>query len=413
MKDVARAAIVRAIELTREAWIIAGITLALLLVMEGCSYLVVKALALDKPVMGFRSRAEGYIGKVDPIKLTLEMSRTDVRWWPYSYWRGGVFSGEYVTINPYGLRRTVNPPGPGLRPNVFMFGGSSMWGFGASDEYTIPSQVSSILHKKYGIAANVVNYAQLGFVSSQSLLELLGELRGKRRPNVVVFLDGANEIVTTVVNDNIGLTPNEGNRRREFNLLNTSRAAFLRMEALYGLVANSYTYTLLKAARQQGPTAAEQQSQAAGENWEGMARSYEFNVSAVDSISQRFRFKPLFYWQPFIFGKKRLTKYEELAAGYYAYIRPATEEARTSLARRDFGAAGIMFTDLSDLFADSSGPMFMDWCHYSEMGNRVIAEVMADDIAVEIKRQIAAAQSCKEAGDEGGCKYASPDTGGE
>ena len=399
MKGIARGAIHRAAAWTKEIWIIAGVTLALLLVIEGGSYLVYIALGLDHPMVGFRANATGFIAKVDPARYSLELDSTRVRWWPYSYWRGKEFTGEYINVHPYGLRRTVNPPHPGFKPNVFMFGGSPMWGFGASDEYTIPSQVSSILHSKYGIAVNVVNYAQLGFVSSQSLLELMGELRGRRLPEVVVFLDGSNEIISTMVHPTAGITPNEGNRAREFNLVNETRFSELRMEALYSLVASSYTYTLVKRVRTPG-TAESKQDQSAGKDWEGMARSYEFNISSAESISKRFWYKPLFYWQPFIFSKKNLTEYEKYAAEYSAYIRPATEEARKSLINRDFQAAGVKFTDLSDLFADSTGPMFMDWCHFTETGNRVIAEVMAADIAEELKRQIAAIQASKDSAEE-------------
>ncbi len=68
-------------------------------------------------------------------------------WAPYVYWKRKPFAGKYINVDERGLRRTWNGKLPEEKDSsaiieVFMFGGSAMWGSGVSDDYTIASIVS-------------------------------------------------------------------------------------------------------------------------------------------------------------------------------------------------------------------------------------------------------------------------------
>src|SRR5262249_34866708 len=55
-------------------------------------------------------------------------------------WREKAFSGETINIGgPYAQRRTINNRTAGGK-KAYFFGGSTMWGQGANDAGTIPSQ---------------------------------------------------------------------------------------------------------------------------------------------------------------------------------------------------------------------------------------------------------------------------------
>ncbi|MDH4184512.1 MAG: SGNH/GDSL hydrolase family protein [Nitrospinota bacterium] len=390
MKTSVVAFVSKALAKMWDVWAMLGAVLILLLLVEGVSHIAVKIIGIDKIPMGFRARAEGFMGKVDPADYMMELfAASDVRWEPYSYWRGAPFTGKYVNISPEGIRRTVNSKRAFTEkgPLVFMFGGSPMFGFGARDGFTIPSQVSATLADKSGIRARVVNFGQMGYVSAQSLMELENELRAGRVPDLVVFLDGSNEIISQMVHNKPGLTPNETNRIREFNLLHESRAGALWTEALYSLVSHSSAYLLIN--RYKNRAAKHEQADSAPKEWAGMAQAYRFNISAVQALAGRYNFKALFYWQPFVFGKSSLTEYEKFIADYAGYLKPAAEEARASLGRIDFMTDGLRFTDLSGLYEQSVDPVYLDWCHFSEIGNRGIARVMAQDIADALKEKSA------------------------
>ena len=106
-----------------------------------------------------------------------------VRWEPYVYWRRLPCSGSYINVDAAGLRRTWAPPArPGRRPlRIFFFGGSAAWGTGVRDEHTVPSELARYLAAA-GIDAEVVNYGETGYVSTQDVIALLRELQRGHRP---------------------------------------------------------------------------------------------------------------------------------------------------------------------------------------------------------------------------------------
>jgi lysophospholipase L1-like esterase len=102
-------------------------------------------------------------------------------------WRRKLFSGQTINISgSYHQRRTVGNPDP-EKPTVYFFGGSTMWGTGADDASTIPSLFMQIS----GFAAE--NFGETAYTAHQSLIMLMQLLEDGRRPDIVVFYDGAND----------------------------------------------------------------------------------------------------------------------------------------------------------------------------------------------------------------------------
>jgi hypothetical protein len=130
---------------------------------------------------------------------------TQMEWRPYVLWRRRPFVGRLINVDGAGLRRTWDPPhlGEGAR-SVFALGGSTLWGNGARDEHTIPSELSRLLNDA-GRPARVTNFGELGFVSSQNLITLLLELRSGHVPDVVVCYDGVNDVIAALQNKRAGV----------------------------------------------------------------------------------------------------------------------------------------------------------------------------------------------------------------
>src|SRR5262249_30842963 len=135
-------------------WSICGITLVLILILEtglrvtfaARDYLTLPA-SPDRRIM-----AEGYGGATWPPKHFREIESLEERWQPYVYFRPNAFHGETVTIGSDGLRATWQPPATAREPaakkalKLLLLGGSSLWGFGARDDQTIPSLLARKLH---------------------------------------------------------------------------------------------------------------------------------------------------------------------------------------------------------------------------------------------------------------------------
>jgi hypothetical protein len=106
----------------------------------------------------------------------------------YIGWRRPLFKGETINIvGQFHQRATVGTT-DATKPSIYFFGGSTMWGTGADDANTIPSLVSQI----GGFRAE--NFGESAWVAHQSLTLLIQLLQDGRRPDVVVFYDGVNEV---------------------------------------------------------------------------------------------------------------------------------------------------------------------------------------------------------------------------
>src|SRR5689334_18725702 len=209
------------------AWSILGVTLAFLLIAElglrAAFWLKDKVSLPERPDP--RVVAAGYDGAAWPVIHYRELEALSDRWQPYVYFRQRSFQGQTITIDEDGLRAVWQPQQtwssgredpPPLK--VLMLGGSSLWGFGSRDEFTIPSLVARRLHEQ-GVHIEVRNLAEIGYVSTQELIALTRELQQGYRPDLVLFYDGVNDTTSALLEGKPTLSTNEINRVSEFNLL--------------------------------------------------------------------------------------------------------------------------------------------------------------------------------------------------
>ncbi len=242
--------------LLRTSWSILGVTVVLLLVTEAGFRLSFTL----KDWLGSEERPdrrildEGYGGARWPIQHYRELEKIEDRWQPYVYFRQKPFRGETIAVGADGMRATWQPApesrdssGTGHRKlNLLLLGGSSLWGFGARDDQSIPSLVAKMLYDR-GSRAELKNSAEIGYVSTQEVVALLRELQAGYRPDVVIFYDGVNDTTSALLEGGAGLSTNEKNRRAEFNLLQSS----VRLAQALGarVLQDSGSYRFAQAVR--------------------------------------------------------------------------------------------------------------------------------------------------------------------
>jgi len=104
--------------------------------------------------------------------------------------------GRYVNIEDGGFRR-VGGQGPWpLDPsalNIFVFGGSTAFGFALDDDHTIPSYLQEFARSRLRRHVDLYNFGRPGYTSTQELLLFLSLLHDGFIPNVAVFVDGLND----------------------------------------------------------------------------------------------------------------------------------------------------------------------------------------------------------------------------
>jgi hypothetical protein len=331
--------------------------------------------------------------------------RLSVKWHPYVYFLMSPIKSAYININDDGIRATWHPPRPasqeGIRPlRIFVFGGSTMFGDNARDDYTIASFIARSLAAGARVPVDVINFGQEGFSNTQEALLLAEQLRQGNTPDLVIFYDGINEIATAFENHAPGLTFDELSRSREFNLLNADHRPQLSRFALYNLVRYSYAgltaewladrflsqlsydiRTRLANARFRAaglpPTTETANAQLA----DGVVNTYLFNKRAIETLARRHGFHCLFFWQPVLFEKNRLSTFEKTLVenqdrdfpGYRDFFRQTYARLREVSTRDNV-------VDLSRVFSDTDVSYYTDEAHLIEAGNRVVVAAMLPQV---------------------------------
>lgn len=375
------------------AWSIAGVSLIALLLLEtGCRLVfALKDRRDDASTMTASQIAQAQGDPAWPVEHLRELAQLEDRWRPWVYFRQKPFHGRTITIDENGLRATWRPPNETKSertPRIVFLGGSTLWGYGARDDHTIPSLAAQRLHDR-GRAVGVENRAEIGYVSTQELIALVLDLQQGRRPDVVVFLDGVNDATSAVLEGRAGVSTNESHRELEFNL---RQSAPQLGGALWGrMLQDSGLYRLAQSVRQRlgaGPNAwrLDQPRAVNPALAKDVVKCYAANVEIVRGLGRRYGFRPLFFWQPVVFTKQVRTPLEHSEAAKYAALETIFREVREQIQKTPELASAPDFHDLSALFDDQPDAAFIDYCHTTEKANGGIAEAMTGAIQKSLEQ---------------------------
>jgi len=389
----------RIIKVARDVWMILGIALIMFVALEAVISLGFYIRGFwHPPAANFRIKADTYSDSAWASKYYQEIEEIEkgrtLRWQSYVYWRRTPRRGEYINIGPDGLRKTISVSmTEGATPpiKVFMFGGSTMWGLGAGDDSTIPSIFAEEAKNK-GINCEVVNFGQYAYVSTQEVIELTLQLQKGNIPDVVIFYDGVNDTFGGFQLSVPGLPHDEIRREKEFCLLERKELQTLAAQsAIRQLSTVRFLHGVLEKSglRRDNVQPIHLEYEKAISDKSSLAHAvvetYLNNIKLVQTLSQSYGFASLFYWQPVIYTKRHLTEYErqslELDVNYPG-LKEFYLDTYDILRRRSAGLNNnIAFNDISSIFSDIREPIFVDFNHTGEKGNRLIAKRMAQDFA--------------------------------
>ena len=116
-----------------------------------------------------------------------------------------------------------------------------------------------------------------------------------------------------------------------------------------------------------------------------VAARYAANVKIVETLAQGYRFRPLFFWQPVVFTKPKLTSFEREEVAKYAWAESAFRAVYGQIRERAELRADPVFHNISDIFADQESLVFIDYCHTTEAANAQIAARMADRVVAVLR----------------------------
>jgi lysophospholipase L1-like esterase len=365
-------------QLLKTAWLVIGATLLLILFLEVACGLIYR-LQPAKTGSFYFPHSQFYQNAPWMQVYDKELFASyNTSWRPFVYWRRTPFQGKYININAQGLRYTT--PGE-LRDSeasrklkIFMFGGSTMWGEGVRDQFTLPSLVARDL-AAHQIKAEVTNFGEVAYVNTQELIELIFQLERGNTPDVVIFYDGYNDVYAAEQNRVAGFSQFEWKRELEYNI--SSRYPQLKKVFLLNTLDRFYLGKLIKSLSAK-VNYKKPFSQASKTVEKDLVEVYFNNLKIITALGKAYGFVPLFFWQPVIYTKNNLTDSEKPYA-----TEPLGELYRQSHAVMEAEAgkfAPYNFYDISGLFAGAPEEIYMDYCHVNENANRLIARRITTDL---------------------------------
>ncbi len=287
-------------------------------------------------------------------------------WDPFSGARERRYRGRYVNVHPAGFRFSHGqgpwPPDPS-RAAVFVFGGSTTFGYGVADEETIVSALQDELDRRLGPArAACYNFGRgAAFSTGERILfqQLLAE---GRVPAVAVFVDGINEFAfgEPFLSDPL------------------RRAVRSPVSHSLGVLAQQLPLSRLLARWKAGAAPRRPEAQLRAEYGDpavldGRIGRYFANRRLIAAIASQSGVRPLFVWQPAPTYRYDLRSdlFGDLDFGHNTYSRFGYPRLAQALSQEPLGPD---FLWAADLQAGLKQPLYVDRVHYTAAMSRLLGE---------------------------------------
>lgn len=281
----------------------------------------------------------------------------------YTQFKEREFSGKYVNVDAAGFRYVKNQepwPSGGDKTTIFVFGGSTAFGYGVQDEATIASYVQEFLRES-GKNVAVYNFARGHYYSTQERVLYEKLLSQGFVPDAAIFIDGINDF-----------------RMPEDEPKFTSAIAPLfnsqtPLRFFYDLPLMRFVKSFGAGDEDgDGTVTAEENTDKAAE----LVRRYLSNKRLIEAVSEDFGVTPVFVWQP-----APTYKY---GAEYNLFHNPNFEGSIMALGYPymagyiESNDLGKNFLYLADIQEDIKKPLYVDAVHYSGELSREIAGHISD-----------------------------------
>lgn len=279
---------------------------------------------------------------------------------PWLQFRVIDFNSKYVNISGF-KRKSI--PEEFINPNsddtidVFFFGGSTMYGYNATDKETIPSQFIDIYKSKYpqGKSIRVHNYGVPYYYSKQELMLLTRLITEGKRPNIVAFLDGLNDFYPS-----------------RMLYYDRTHFSYALQQVFDDQVYHKKNRPIIDSSDQYY---IDVPGMPAKEYYHALMTKYLRNVHSATSLSNQVGAKSYFFCQPVPFYNYPNRKNDPISykVNYdrYDYIYPLLDKAEDTISN---------FSFLGNMLQDEKGLPFVDQVHYSPVFLRKIAQQIFDKI---------------------------------
>src|SRR5271165_2820586 len=276
---------------------------------------------------------------------------------PFTGYRERPFRGKFMNNDPAGFRLSKDQaPWPPRSDaiNVFVFGGSTTYGYGVPDDETIASYLGKCAASSYAPARLAVyNFGRGSYFSSQELILFQQLLRAGFVPQVAVFIDGLNEF------DHPDGQPRFSGTFKRFMDGQAPLSGQLdnvpAIAAAHWLSKRWTNAELSKTTDYADPAVLE-----------GVIDRWLTNKRMIELIADGFGVRPIFVWQPVPVYKYDLRYHPFLHSdkNFGVYVRSKYGYALMENLRAQ-GKLGSNVLWLADLQQDKAENLYVDAVHYN------------------------------------------------
>jgi lysophospholipase L1-like esterase len=324
------------------------------------------------------------LSKEEIDHLLVESWLRPLEYEPFTQFRERPFHGTYVNVDDQGFRITKNQgswPPDSHNFNIFLFGGSTTFGYGVPDDQTIASYLQEVLTNRLERDVRVYNFGRAYYYSTQESVLFERLVVSGFVPDMAIFIDGLNDFYfktdkllytdrfTQLLDGTIS-----GESKLVKNLPMARCARFLR-KFLASLWSRKNGTDLHKA---QDEVSLNKENHSVQSTIRTAIERYLRNKKLIEVIAAGYGVRPVFVWQPvptyhydltyhLFNGKDVLEHYSRFGYPYMAeYIK------KTPL--------GKNFLWCADIQQNIQEPLYADSCHYSAKMSYLFAQAIADQL---------------------------------
>ncbi len=309
------------------------------------------------------------MSKEEISQLLLDTRRIPQVYDSYTQFKEPAYKSKYVNVSPVGFRVSKNQgqwPVSGNQLTIFMFGGSTTFGYGVSDDQTIPSHLQEFLGTRILRPVRVYNFGRCAYFSVQERIFLEKLILDGHIPDLVIFLDGLNDFVH--VNGEPGYTPDLAKFMLERDVPLSKRIA-LALPLAKPFLALPEDIDGKKASSTTNREDVDREN-----SLQRVIGRYRANKEIAESICRGFNITPLFVWQPIpLYAYDR--KYHIFSEFNYNEFAPHVEPGFRLMAQVvKSESMGDDFLWLGDMQQNLKEPVYVDAFHYNGKMSKLIAE---------------------------------------
>lgn len=304
---------------------------------------------------------------ITDYRLVLKEQGMTQEYHPFVEYKESPRQGEFVTVSKENIRCNINGSSDckilSGEKTVWVFGGSTVFGYGVKNSETIPSQLQKLLP-----GYTVVNFGHGSYYSTPERILFMEQLLQGKIPQVAIFFDGLNDYYYSK-------TPDESAFSSQMRYLMEESVGQLALRMGKGVLKKSalVKFMISKTGSDAVPDDVSLMNETAyKKELQNVASRLEGNFKARAALGDLYGIRVVNVLQPvpgFGVGHATSNVPESLLN---LGDHKKSGDGYITLNRGKLGDAESNFLDLSNF--GTSEPMYVDTVHYTPSFNQAIAQ---------------------------------------